>query len=206
MNRTIVTCVALCCLLAAVSAAGAQEMVPDKAAALADRIAELEEAIEASPEDIELRIELGNLYYESNMLDQAQTVYVEASRIDSSHTGVLVNLASLYSDMGRAKEALPLLERALRHEPRDPIIYTNLGSVYYDQQRYQEAVDMYQMAISIDPECIEAHFNLGVAFADARIFEEAIREWQRVIEIEPTSQAAKISRDNIQMIRQFRGE
>ncbi len=206
MKHVICLTASLVCFLGLAASAGAQEMSPEKATAVQEEVAELEQAIEAVPDNVELRIELGNLYYESNMLDQALTVYLEASRVDSTHPGVLVNLASLYTDMGRASDALPLLEKALRHDPRNSIIYTNLGSVYYDQQRFQEAVDMYQMAISLDSESIEAHFNLGVAFADARIFEEAIREWEKVIEIDPTSQAAKISRENIQMIRQFRGE
>jgi len=172
---------------------------------LTARIQELTDAIAARPGDAELRIEIGNLYYENGLLDQALASYVEATRIDSLHVGARLNLGSVYADKGDGQAALKELKHALRLDPSNPMIYTNLGSTHYGLQQYNEAVDMYRTALSLDPNHVEAHFNLAVSFADAQLFDEAIREWQKVIELAPGSDAARVSADNVRMIEEFRG-
>jgi len=161
--------------------------------------------VAAKPDDVELRIELGNLYYESGLLDQALEAYLAAVEIDSLHVGALLNLAAVHVDKGNSEAAIAYLEAAREIDPANPMVYTNLESTYYWLQRYGEAVDMYTTALGLDPNYVEAHFNLAVAFADAQIFDEAIREWRKVIEIAPESAAAKTSGENIRMIEEFRG-
>ena len=159
----------------------------------------------AKPDDAELRVQLGNAYYESGLLDQALESYLEAVRIDSLHVGARLNLAAVYADKGESTGAISVLETAQRLDPSNPMVVTNLGSTYYWMQRYGEAVDLYLAALALDPNYVEARFNLAVAFADAQIFDEAVREWRKVIELAPESEAAKTSGENIRMIEEFRG-
>ncbi|MCD4691168.1 tetratricopeptide repeat protein, partial [bacterium] len=70
------------------------------------QIQELEAQVEASPDDIELRIELGNVYYESNMHEQALTQYLAVTALDSTHAGARLNLGTLYTDMGKIDHAV----------------------------------------------------------------------------------------------------
>lgn len=164
---------------------------------------ELQRRIEENPSDVELRVTLGNLYYENHIYDEALATYLAATEVDSTHVGVRLNLGALYTDMRRYEEAIGQYERAIALDPSNAMVYANLGSTYYARSQYQKAVDAYLMALSIDEGNVEAHFNLGVAFADAQIFDEAIREWERVIELAPESDAAGICRGNIEMIRDF---
>jgi tetratricopeptide (TPR) repeat protein len=173
---------------------------PDESAA---KIEAQSKKVQEQPGDIEALIDLGNLYYEGNMLDQALTTYLEAAKIDSTHVGALLNLGAVYADMGRLMDAIPYLERALKLAPGNAMIMTNLGSTFYGLQRFGDAADMYRRALEADPNNVEAHFNLGVAFADAQIFNEAIREWKTVIEIDPEGSIAKTCRENIAMIEEF---
>jgi tetratricopeptide (TPR) repeat protein len=170
------------------------------------RIGELTGRIADNPKDVELLIELGNIYYEMNMLDDALATYITVTEIDSTHAGARLNLGTLYTDMGELGEAVHELELALGLDPENPMIVTNLGSAYYGQRRYSDAVDMYRVALHMDPDNVEAHFNLGVAFADGQVFDEAVREWEKVIELSPGSAAANICKENILMINEFRGD
>ncbi len=170
------------------------------------RIAEIEGRVAQNPTDVELLIELGNTYYEMNMLDDALATYITVTEIDSMHAGARLNLGTLYSDVGKLEDGVHELEIALGLDSENPIIVTNLGSAYYGQRRYSDAVDMYRVALHLDPNNVEAHFNLGVAFADAQIFDEAVREWEKVMELSPGSTAANICRENILMISEFRGD
>ncbi|MBD3349771.1 MAG: tetratricopeptide repeat protein [Candidatus Eisenbacteria bacterium] len=187
------------------AAAGAQDGEIPEAAETTEKIEELTSMIERNPGDVELLIDLGNTYYESNMMDQALATYEEAAKLDSTHVGVKLNLGSLLADMGRFERSIHELKTALSIDPDNVLVAATLGSAYYGQGRYREAVDMYRSALEIDPRNTEAHFNLGVAFADVQMFDEAIREWEKVIEYDPDSRAAAVSRENIDMIREFRG-
>lgn len=194
----------LLAMFVAALGAGAQEPTEDAGDEVTARIEELSRSIEENPDDIELRIDIGNVYYESNMLDQALESYLVAVEMDSLHAGAHLNLGSLYADLGRFDRATIELKTAHQLDPASAMILSNLGSAYYASQKFSEAVDSFRSALELDPSSIEAHFNLGVAFADAQIFDEAIREWERVIELGPDSDAAATCRENIQMIEEFR--
>lgn len=187
------------------AAASSPEGSSTKAEELSAAIEKLKVDVAGKPGDVELRVQLGNLYYENGLLDQALEAYLEAVKLDSLHVGARLNLGAVYVDKGYSEAAIAALETAQRLDPANPMVYTNLGSTYYWLQRYSEAVDMYLAALALDPNYIEAHFNLAVAFADAQIFDEAIREWRKVIELAPEGEASKTSSDNIRMIEEFRG-
>jgi tetratricopeptide (TPR) repeat protein len=191
--------------LAVVFAASPCAWAEDEADEVTSQIAALAEKIELNPGDIELRIDIGNLYYENHMYDQAMESYLVAVDMDSTHAGARLNLGSLYADLGRFDKAIEELNAAHELEPDNAMILSNLGSAYYAAQKFPEAVDSFLRALELDPGSVEAHFNLGVAFADAQIFDEAIREWQKVIELSPDSDAAQTCRENIRMIEEFRG-
>jgi tetratricopeptide (TPR) repeat protein len=178
----------------------------ESAAAATARIAELSALVEQTPDDVELLVDLGNVYYENNMLDQALSSYERAAEVDSTHVGVKLNMGSLLADLGQFESSIHQLTTAFELEPENVLVAATLGSAYYGHRQYTQAVDMYRVALEIDPENIEAHFNLGVAFADVQMFDEAIREWEQVIAIDAGSQAAVISRENIAMIKEFRGD
>ena len=199
------TSIILLALLAMTAASVA--VAEDGEEAVDERIVEVERLaseVERNPGDIELLIELGNLYYEVGMDNEALATYLSVTDIDTTHVGALTNLGSLYTNMGQFDNAEDRLLRAARLAPDNAMVFTNLGSNHYARREYVEAVDMYRKALSIDPDSVEAHFNLAVAFADAQVFDEAIEEWQKVIALDPQGKIAQICRDNIDMINEFR--
>ncbi len=210
MIRTGTAVVALVLAITVAGSAGAQIVSGAMTGATTEeiiaRMHELEAAVDGTPESAPLRIELGNVYYESNMYEQAEAQYLAVTKMDSTHAGAHLNLGTLYTDMGKVDAAVHELEIALSLDPENAMIVTNLGSAYYATQRFSDAMDMYRVALHLDPNNVEAHFNMGVAFADAQIFDEAVTEWQRVIELDPDGTAAQVCRDNIQMINEFRGK
>lgn len=205
-GAAVLVCSALLLLGGWQSPACAQDETDPTVAETTARIAELTELVGSDPENIELLIDLGNLYYENNMLDQALAAYERAASVDSTHAGAHLNLGAVLSDMGDFQRAIEELNRASELEPENALILSTLGSAYYGRSRFAEAFDMYQLALSLDPRSVEAHFNLGVAFADAQMFDEAIREWQEVMAIDPDGPVAQICRDNIQMMSEFLGK
>jgi len=184
--------------------APAQETVSLRAEKVRNAIAEIKGRAAEAPGDIEVLIELGNLYYENNMYDQALATYLEVVEVDSTHVGGRLNLGSVYVDLQRFEEAERHFLAAARLDPENGMVYTNLGTAYYTSQRFSEAMEMFRRALELDPDNVEAHFNFGVAFADAYLFGEAIREWERVIELAPESPVAGLCRENVAMLEEYR--
>ncbi|MFH1688776.1 MAG: peptidylprolyl isomerase [Candidatus Eisenbacteria bacterium] len=168
--------------------------------------ARLNEKVLAHPNDAELRIELGNSYYESGLLDEAIDAYLEAIRIDSLHAGARINLGAAYTDRGDHQRALRELQRAVRLDPSSAMARASLGSVYHVMLRSADAVRMYREALAIDPNCVEAHFNLAVWHADADDLAGAVREWETVVEIAPEGEVATIARANIEQVERYLAE
>jgi tetratricopeptide (TPR) repeat protein len=197
----------VCCVLAAVAggpgeALAEEEVTPSVAEATA-RIAELSAMVQQNPDDVELLIDLGNVYYESNMLDQALAAYEKAAAADSTHAGARLNLGSLLADRGEFDRSIAELGVARGLEPENALIASTLGSAYYGRRQYADAIEMYRLALALEPRSVEGHFNLGVAFADAQMFGEAIREWQEVIAIDPEGSVGQLCRDNIRLMSEF---
>ena len=167
------------------------------------RIAELSGMLDENPDDVELLVDLGNVYYENNMLDQALALYEKAAATDSIHAGVRLNLGALLADLGEFDRSITELNVARELEPNSALIASTLGSAYYGRRQYSDAIEMYRSAIVLDARSVEGHFNLGVAFADVQMFDEAILEWQEVIAIDPTGAVAQMCRENIQMMSEF---
>lgn len=200
----------LCCLLALLNwcteSSRADEGSDPGVTELNARIAELNATLVERPGDVELLIDLGNAYYEGNMLDQALASYESAAALDSTHAGAQLNMGSALADMGELDRSIVALTRARDLDSESALIASTLGSAYYGKGRFAEAVEMYEEALRLDPKSIEGHFNLGVAFADAQLFEEAIREWREVISVDPEGDVASICRENIKMMTEFLGK
>ena len=105
MKRIGTTVAALCLVLVVAGAAGAQIVSGETVGATTEeiiaRMHDLEAAVDGMPDDAGLRIELGNVYYESNMYEQAEVQYLAVTEMDSTHAGAHLNLGTLYTDMGK---------------------------------------------------------------------------------------------------------
>ena len=183
-----------------------QNTIQLRAEKVREAIAEVSARVAEAPDDIELLIELGNLYYENDMYDQARETYLEVVEMDSTHVGGRLNLGSVYVDLEDIHNAEIQFRKAMQLDPDDPMVYVNLGTAYYTTQRFPEAIEMFRKALELDADNVETHFNLGVAFADAYLFQEAISEWEKVVELDPEGPIADLCRENVEMLKEYRSE
>ena len=146
------------------------------------------------PDDALVYYELGNIFYDQIMPDDARFNYEKALKLDPGLNQARVNLAMLLAESDETDSAKVLLGEALEIDPTDAKAYTNLGVVYYTEMNVDSAVKYFSKALEVDPDNLEAHYNLGLAFAESGLLIEAITEWRRILEIDETSETAERAR------------
>jgi tetratricopeptide (TPR) repeat protein len=99
-----------------------------------------EQAIEADPESVDARVNLGRLLHANGRLTEAERVYRDA--IDAKvHDGVLLyNLGVLLEDLDRKRDAAEAYKTALALEPTLADCHYNLALLYDVLSRPREAI------------------------------------------------------------------
>jgi cytochrome c-type biogenesis protein CcmH/NrfG len=86
-------------------------------AAGADRIQEIEGALQKDPESPKLLTALGNAFYDREDWDGAVRAYEKARRKASGDPNLLSDLGAAYRNRGEFKHAIALLEKARAADP-----------------------------------------------------------------------------------------
>ncbi len=115
------------------SAAGAKSPGPDEAERLFLEASQIDEGGQGSwdaaarayrqvlaldPSFVPALINLGNLYYEADMLAEAQALYERAAAVDEYVFEAPFNLGNIHHDQGRFEEARACYETAVRLDPK----------------------------------------------------------------------------------------
>lgn len=112
---------------------------------------EFRAALERDSTDVQARIGLANIYYDTGNWLEAASHYTRAVAQDSSQIGALVDLGVCYYNMGRTEEAERRFQLALVREPHHSIALFNLGIVNERRDRPAEAMEYYHRCLQTEP-------------------------------------------------------
>jgi len=111
--------------------------------------------------------ELGNIYFNTGVYDDAVVAYSKAIQLDRCFAWPYSNLALTYVQKGRFTEAILLYQRSIElfaSEKDKAISWNRLGNVYRRLNNYDNAISAYQRADELDPEnttpSIQSRFSL----------------------------------------------
>lgn len=117
-----------------------------------DEVAALDALASRQPRDPAARVELGNLYMDSERWDEAIRWYREALAIDASLADVATDLGACLLSSGRPEEAIVELERALAKDPAHRLALFNRVVALLRLGRTKDAVDAWQELEQRHPE------------------------------------------------------
>jgi cytochrome c-type biogenesis protein CcmH/NrfG len=83
----------------------------------ASQITALEQMSRNNPESADIKIQLGNAYYDAGQFQKAAGAYEESLKMQPSNPGVETDLATCYHEMGQSDKALTLLDKVLGYQP-----------------------------------------------------------------------------------------
>jgi tetratricopeptide (TPR) repeat protein len=111
----------------------------------------LRAALAKDSTNIQARIDLANLLYDTGNWSEAIVNYRSAIARDSTRTTALVDLGVCYFNLGATAEAERLFQLALAREPNQPVALFNLGIVSQQRSDHKTALSYFHRAMMNHP-------------------------------------------------------
>jgi len=118
-----------------------------------------ESAAGAAPDDVTVRLALGNAYAMNRRFPEAIREYKRVLRTYPESKAAWNNTGSAYRAMAKPDEALDAYRKALKLDPRYGLAYYNMGAVYDSRGYYDRAVKNYGLALRYDPKLMDSKRN-----------------------------------------------
>ncbi|MBD3169918.1 MAG: tetratricopeptide repeat protein [candidate division Zixibacteria bacterium] len=123
--------------------------------AMREQISELEEQVGDNPDDVQLRTQLANFYYDMGEPENAIKHYEKVLELEPESPAVLVDCGVMYRQMGRQDKALEMFDKAIEIKPDIQPAYINSIIIYRfdlnDMEKAGEAFERFKKAFPDDP-------------------------------------------------------
>jgi Flp pilus assembly protein TadD len=112
---------------------------------------QLRATLESDTANVEARIALGNLLYDTGNWSEAIVQYRSAVAHDSTRVTALVDLGVCYFNLSDAPDAERLFLLALARDPKQPVALFNLGIVTQQRGDHKAALDYFHRTLVAGP-------------------------------------------------------
>lgn len=121
------------------------------------RAASLKATADRSPSDAEIRVQLGNLYFDAERYDEATRWYEAALTVDPKNVNASTDLGIAYYYSNQPDRALAQFDRSLAIDPRHSKTLLNIGIVRaFGKQDLDGAEKAWQRVLDAAPNSPEA--------------------------------------------------
>ena len=121
------------------------------------RAAQLKAAADQNRSDAEIRVQLGNLYFDAERYDEATRWYEEALKADPKNVNASTDLGIAYYYSNQPDRALAQFDRSLQIDPKHSKTLLNIGIVRaFGKQDIDGAEKAWQRVLELAPNTPEA--------------------------------------------------
>jgi tetratricopeptide (TPR) repeat protein len=160
-------------------------------------IAEYETISRLTPNDIETKLLLGQLYALNHDSAKAEAAFKDAQKLDSSSEEVVLNMARLYGENGEPQRAVDTLS-AVPVDDRTARIEFALGASLDLVKKPKEAAAAYRRSLDLDPDNPDAQRGLANALLTDDQLDEALKVFNDLVAADPTDGQSEIHIAEIQ--------
>ena len=139
---------------------------------------ELEADLKDSPDDPNLLINLGILYYSNKQMDEALNCLGKAIQINAASSNAYTNRGKIYLEKERYEEAVQDLTLAIRYDTGNKFALNYRGMALSSMSDLHGAVEDFTQALSLDVRFAEAYLNRGLALNALANFEAAQKDFE----------------------------
>ena len=138
-------------------ASGVAQQTPGSAPPLDEkRVSDLRARAEQNPSDAAVRVQIGNLFFDSERFQDAAQWYEEALKINPRDADASTDLGIAYYYMNQPDRALEQFQRSLAADPAHSKTYLNIGVVRaFGKQDLEGAAQAWQKVIELAPDSPE---------------------------------------------------
>ena len=122
-----------------------------------NKVRALQETAEREPKNVEVRVQLGNLYYDGQRCGQAIPWYEAALKLDSKDVNLSTDLGVCYYQTTQPDKALEQFEHSLTVDPKHVKTLLNMGIVRaFGKQDLEGATKAWKQVVQLAPGSQEA--------------------------------------------------
>ncbi|MFQ5468753.1 MAG: tetratricopeptide repeat protein [Gammaproteobacteria bacterium] len=162
--------------------------------------AQLQSMIEAEPDKLELRIELGRVLLRQNKLAEAQVLFEFVAEHDPDNKLVQLTLATIYDDFALYDKSIERYSKviALEKNKQDADKYIGLLSMVkakklFVEDKLGEAQRAFTEIIDENPENVLAHFYIGLINSREENMLKAVDAFEEVLRMVPGHSGARLN-------------
>lgn len=149
-------------------------------------IALLQDALKKTPDDRDLKFELGSAYERSGDLQSSERVFEGILAKSPEDAATLNYLGYMWAEKGlNLDRAADMLNRAVKQEPRNGAYIDSLGWVYYQQGKLELAEKYLSDAAKLLPRDAVVHEHLGDVLAKRGDVHRALDLYREALTFEP---------------------
>jgi tetratricopeptide (TPR) repeat protein len=160
-------------------------------------IAEYETISRLTPDDIETKLLLGQLYALNHDSAKAEAEFKDAQKLDSNSEEVALNMARLYGENGDAQRAVDTLS-AVPVDDRTARIEFALGASLDLLKKPKDAAAAYRRSLDLDPDNPDAQRGLANALLADDQLDEALAVFNDLVAADPTDGPSQLRIAEIQ--------
>lgn len=158
-----------------------------------------EKAIKVNPEDIDLYLDLAEIYTYLGKKKEAVNIYLAALNIDPTDPNIHLSLGTLYFNLGMMQEMEDSLKKAVvglkaltAKEPGNLWACYNLGSALAAMNLNEDAINAFRQVIAINPNSELGYIGLGSLLIGNGRPQEGIEMMKKAISINPDNSIAHL--------------
>jgi tetratricopeptide (TPR) repeat protein len=146
----------------------------------------LRQALEASPQDAELKLYLGSLYEEHGRLPEAEQILLEAIDISPEDERIHFRIGVVYDKLQRKEDSIAAMRRVIEINPEHANALNYLGYTFADLGvNLDEAEQMIRKALGLKPEDGYITDSLGWVLYRQGKYDEALHHLVRASTLVP---------------------
>lgn len=152
----------------------------------------LQKKIAAEPLNVELYIELGDIYNKNDLLAEALTQYQKSANIDDSNIDTHIKSGDVYFEMKELEKAKMSYHTALNLNPKSSYAQLGLFKIYYAKENLEKAIEQGKEFVRTDPKNVEVHKVLKEIYLQKGMKEKAFEEMQTISVLLPDDKKASM--------------
>ncbi len=152
--------------------------------------AEAKVALRLNPQNVQGRVNMGNLYSDKGMWRLAEAEYRQVLQVMPSYAEMYVSIGNIYVAQGRVGVAADSFQKALALAPNSVRARTNLGMIFANQGREREAIVEFERARALSPGNSDIHFNLGLAYEGQGRYRASCQSFSEALRLNPADKQA----------------
>ena len=148
----------------------------------------LEHARAINPHDVDAVAQLALVYEGLKKIEESDSLYEEALRIDPKNHLVLNNYGYSLAERGiQLQRARTMAEEALKGDPNNASYLDTMGWIYYRLGEYSEAATYIEKAISKGEVSAVVHEHLGDIYFRLDKPERALEQWNAALQLDESN-------------------